>query len=293
MKAPLLSLLLLLPAASPAAASPADEEKLLQDTLAVLIERAPYMKEESHLDTAKDFAGDIPFSGPVSLFYKVVPRVTAECPAAIAEGCSVFASRYCLVQEEGVIVSGTDAWSILSRDGRPDADRVAFGIAHELGHIRLRHTEQTFAFRNALMAKWYPVRGKPIRDTWLKKELTRYKKPLSQDDKDVINADMLAAVKEVFAYQMDSELQAFGRKKESEADEYAYKLCELAGYAPEKMAGAFLEDALSAQLAPAKLSKECQAYDAKSQSGGGDHPGDAVRDRAIFERFILGGSLER
>lgn len=296
------AVLLLIGASMPARAvgDPAADKRLLEDTLQTLVASAPSIREESHLETAGALPAPPPFTAPLQLYYLAdSAQVGFSCDEMrLMPGCSELESTICFPSGGGdpfgVVMAGNGVWQFAWKDGRVDPDRLAFLLAHEIGHIRLKHGFQAIIKYAQLYAPWFKTTGKALAETYRQRETARYQtgpSGLGDDDKASIDRDVQVELADAFEARNADVLNEWKRRKETEADDYAYTLTAAAGWNPGRVSGMFTDIAydnlISSFQGAQQLSASCAALVRKRTTSTSTHPDLFERDRRIFERFYL------
>jgi hypothetical protein len=279
--APLPFLAALLCLAAPSNAAPSADQIRYEDMGKELMKWVRFVKnEQSALDMANELDVPPPSDAPVKFLYNESHRISYDCDGGISAGeDTALATWDC--GENGVIAGGTGLWRYTMLDKKMDDDRLAFILAHEIGHHRFKHVAQRALFRERTRAEWMTERGDALRADRLKRELSRYSKNsngvIPAADELQANKDADAFVESTFVEQRRERLAAWARKMEKEADDYAGELMKAAGRDPAKMAGAFSQTQLDIALV--------NGFQSWEQHTSPYAP--AIRDEQIFEKYVL------
>jgi hypothetical protein len=252
MKAAVLASIVILAFAAPGRADPpkpdlAAEKKMLETLLDEMLLQARNIPEESQLPTADLLSVPPPFDGPISLQYKGDAQGACyTCDGNLTDGDNPIASVYCGDEDggSGVIFAGHEIWDYAWDGKKVDPNRLAFAMAHELGHIRLKHTLQRKAMSALLYQKWLQDKGQELKKKIIQSRLPRYGKEkvddLDPDDKEDLALDVIGELQKAFYYDNSKAIHAWSRDKEDEADRYAQLLLPKLGLDPSAGADLFL-----------------------------------------------------
>lgn len=280
-----LAVALLLIAPSARAGGPYNEAKLktIVDGLMVYTRN---IKEDTLLPTAKFLNVPPPWEVPIRVAYDASREmVDYGCDAGFKPGGDVIIGALSCGHDDipdsfGVIMAGQGLWNLVMRDGQFSEDRLAYILAHEIGHIRLKHSAQYWLLYDRLYVVWYKAAGKALEGPKRAREEARYArgagKALSQDDAELVEQEMTKYLGERFLEQKGSVLSKWSREKESEADDYGAALAEAAGYDMTKVSGLNIDN----QYLMIDLSRDIKSHDS--------HGGSIARDWRLMRRYVLG-----
>ncbi len=278
-------LLWLAPQSRAQTGDPKRDESLIIGVTARLVQAAPLIDESSTLPGARLLSTAPPRQGPIIAQYLPTSLVDFDCVKLIQTGCVKVGSVACGSENDGFggIAAGTDIWRMANKNGALSYDRLAWILAHEIGHLRLKHEFQYKALYDAWYKEWYAARGKAYEDT-----RRRSLAGLSEED---AADDVASFLKRTFENQYADRLSQFSRAREEEADRYADKLVEAAGYSPEEMVGAWSD--YESEQALTGPSDKCADYSPSwSRGKGGSHPRRGDRDWRMFSKYYLDGGRD-
>jgi hypothetical protein len=282
-------------AQTPPPPDPTAEKQKLQQLLDELIFHTRNISEDSDLETAKLLAVPPPFDGQVDLQYMASSQGACyTCDGTLSEGEHHVASVYCGDEDggNGVIFAGHKIWDYAWDGKKYSPDRIAFMLAHELGHIRLKHTLQRLALNAKLYKKWLADKGQDLKKKIIKERLPRYGKDkvddLDPDDKQELALDVISQLQDAFYWDNSKTINAWSREKEDEADQYAQKLLPKLGLDPSQGAQLFLDigdrDFFASKDKPAP---SCGEPPPAAPGSGEMHDPLEVRAWRVFERSYL------
>jgi hypothetical protein len=205
-----------------------------------LLKTAQSLGLASRLPTARGLDS---YEGSVRLKYTdefdLVDAVCREDRLGVRKGASPAVATIC--GDFGVIVAGKGIWfqGDVGNDKALLDERLAWVLAHELGHIMLQHSKQAEGVSLPLAQNWY------LREGGLAAELkaTELYRPRYQagpdgkfDPEDEAELSKLVGddVARAFLDAHQKDLDAFWRGAEDEADLYAQALTKAAGYDPSQ-----------------------------------------------------------